>query len=243
MTWRIGKTIVGLIWSCSLVIMLPWAIFYKLKTELIRTQLFHFCEQVWPVDNGASVFLLVVFMACYVVPLILIMICYFMIAIKVSTRNAPGISRYNNVIQKSKVKVIKMLVLIVFLFAFSWLPLYVIFIIFSFNPPPEKSSTADVMVNILTPIAQWLAISNSCMNPILYCYYSKTIRTRTVALCVCSDSFELQRRQSRFSSTKLMSVDYSNGQLTLRLNKRRFETIKFVHQTNGNYDCESTFYD
>ncbi|KAH3863388.1 hypothetical protein DPMN_026373 [Dreissena polymorpha] len=107
MTWRIARTIVFLIWTCSLCIMIPWALFYKVQTDIISTQLFYFCVQDWPVENGASVFLLVVFIACYALPLVFIMVCYFMIAIKVSTRNAPGIFRYNNIIQKSKVKVIK----------------------------------------------------------------------------------------------------------------------------------------
>ncbi|WAQ96668.1 SIFAR-like protein, partial [Mya arenaria] len=243
MTWTIGKVIVCVIWLFSLCIMTPWALFYKLKAEVIQTQEFSFCYQEWPVENGESVFLLIVFISCYVIPLVLIIGCYFMIALRVSTRNAPGIFRYNNVIQKSKVKVIKMLVLIVLLFAISWLPLYIIFLVFAFNPPDPHSKTADILINVCVPIAQWLGNSNSCMNPIIYCFYSKTIRKRTVAMLSCSRNIEVRRRQSRYSSTRLMSVDYTNGQITLRLNKRRCESINFLPPKNGNYICESTFYD
>ncbi|KAH3863405.1 hypothetical protein DPMN_026392 [Dreissena polymorpha] len=31
MTWRIARTIVFLIWTCSLCIMIPWALFYKMS--------------------------------------------------------------------------------------------------------------------------------------------------------------------------------------------------------------------
>ena len=136
-----------------------------------------------------------------------------------------------------------MLVLIVLLFAVSWLPLYIIFLIFAFNPPDPHSKIADILINVCVPIAQWLGNSNSCMNPIIYCFYSKTIRKRTVAMLSCSRNLEFRRRQSRYSSTRLMSVDYSNGQITLRLNKRRCESINFLSPANANHICESTFYD
>lgn len=133
-----------------------------------------------------------------------------------------------------------MLVLIVFLFGISWLPLYIIFLILQFSPPDPHSRQADVMVNILAPIAHWMGMSNSGMNPIIYCFFSKTIRKRTVAMLACSAVTSIRRPQSRFSSTKQMSVDYSNGQITLRLNKRRCESKK---KLNGHSYCESTFYD
>jgi len=242
MTWRTGKILVLLVWTLSGIIMLPWAVFYTLTPQTIHSQLFYLCIQQWPVRNGETIFLLVVFITCYIVPLLLIIVCYAMIALRVSTRNAPGIFRYNNIIQKSKVKVIKMLALIVLLFAISWLPLYIIFLVMSFSPP-QDSRTADIILNICVPIAQWLSNSNSCMNPIIYCFYSKTIRKRTIAMLSCSKKTDFRRRQSHYSSTKLMSVDYSNGQITLHLNKRRYETINFLPPGNGKFVSESTFYD
>lgn len=242
MTWRIGKIIVLLIWIISLGIMSPWLVYYKQIKEFHRQQVFYFCIQDWPVKNGESVFFLIVFIICYVVPLVLIICCYFMIALRVSTRNAPGIFRYSNVIQKSKMRVIKMLALIVFLFGISWLPLYVIFLILQFNPPDPQSYQADLLINTFAPIAHWLGMSNSGMNPMIYCFFSKTIRKRTVAMLACSTVTTIRRPQSRFSSTKLMSVDYSNGQITLRLNKRRCDS-NFIRKGNGHFICESTFYD
>lgn len=239
MTWRIGKIIVFLVWLMSLSIMSPWLLYYKQIHEYHKQQLFYFCIQDWPIENGESVFFLVVFIICYVAPLLLIIGCYSMIALRVSTRNAPGIFRYSNIIQKSKVRVIKMLALIVFLFGVSWLPLYVIFLILQFSPPDPHSEQADLLINTLAPIAHWLGMSNSGMNPLIYCFFSKTIRKRTVAMLACSTVNTFRRHQSRFSSTRFMSVDYSNGQISLRLNKR----TNLIRKGNGHFICESTFYD
>jgi len=232
-----------LVWVMSLSIMSPWLFYYKQIHEYHKQQLFYFCVQDWPIKNGESVFFLVVFIICYVVPLVMIIGCYSMIALRVSTRNAPGIFRYSNIIQKSKVRVIKMLALIVVLFGLSWLPLYAIFLILQFNPPDPHSRQLDLLVNVFAPIAHWLGMSNSGMNPIIYCFFSKTIRKRTVAMLACSTATNLHRPHRHFSSTKLMSsVDYTNGQITLRLNKPQLKS-NILRKGHGHFICESTFYD
>ena len=223
-------------------IMIPWLLYYKQEVYISNHQVFYFCVQEWPNNKGEINFLLVIFIVCYVVPLFMIIVCYCLIAIRVWTRNAPGIFRYNNVIQKSKVRVIKMLALVVFLFGISWLPLYVLnFVWHSFSPLDLASQKAEILINICFPIAQWLGMSNSGINPIIYCFFSKAIRKRVVAMLACSKLPDFPRRQSRFSSTRFMSVDYTNGQITLRLNKR--QPNRCLKQCNGNLLCESMFYD
>lgn len=248
MTWKIGKIIVILIWVLSFSIMIPWLIYFEQRTHFQNHQMFYICVQEWPDENGEPIFYLVILIICYILPLFLITLCYSLIGMRVSTRKAPGIFRYSNVIQKSKVKVIKMLALIVFLFGISWLPLYTIFMILYFDPPDYDTTLAEFLINTCVPIAQWLAYSNSGINPIIYCFFSKAIRKRIVAMIACSRTEGIQRRQSRlFSSTRLMSVDYySNGNIVLRLNKRRAEANCMRPcngEGNGNVPRESTFYD
>jgi hypothetical protein len=78
-------------------------------------------------------------------------------------------------IHRSKVKVIKMLMVVIILFACSWLPLYAIFTRIKLggplSPGPEES-----LVHALLPVAQWLGASNSCINPILYAFFNKKFR-------------------------------------------------------------------
>ncbi|KAL4240176.1 hypothetical protein ACF0H5_000970 [Mactra antiquata] len=242
MTWKMGKILVTLIWLLSCCMLMPWLIYFKQKPVYEnKNLLLYLCIEEWPVENGDKIFLLFIFIVCYIVPLVLITACYVMIAMRVCTRNAPGIYHYNNVIEKSKVKVIKMLALIVFMFGISWLPLYTVFIILSFDTQSDNW-LRNFLINNLVPVAQWLAHSNSAINPVIYCFFSRTIRKRIVSMLVCTKPPNPGRKQSRFSSTRLMSVDYSNGQIILRLNKRRAAESN-SNPSNNNLLVESTFYD
>ena len=239
MTWKIAKIILVFIWLFSLSLMLPWLLYYQEQKADTAYQVFYICVQVWPYPNGERTFFLVVVTMCYIIPLTLIIVCYFMIAVRVWNRNAPGIFRYSKVIQKSKVKVVKMFVMVVVVFTLSWLPLYTCFILLYFDPPVEESTEESFLLNIAVPISQWLGQANSGMNPIIYCFFSKAIRKRTIKLLSCaSRSSDIPRRQSRYTSSRFMSVDYTNGQITLKLNRRKTSSTRC---SNG--FCDSTFYD
>uniref|UniRef100_A0A182TBN2 G-protein coupled receptors family 1 profile domain-containing protein n=1 Tax=Anopheles maculatus TaxID=74869 RepID=A0A182TBN2_9DIPT len=82
--------------------------------------------------------------------------------------------------QKSKIKVVKMLVVVVILFVLSWLPLYVIFARIKLGGALESSE--EELLQIATPIAQWLGASNSCINPILYAFFNKKYRKGFAAI-------------------------------------------------------------
>ena len=127
-------------------------------------------------------FLCVVFVTCYLVPLCFISICYAMIAIKVWRRSVGGIrgSKAERNIQRSKIRIVRMLIVVAVLFALSWLPLYSIRLKYLYAPPDagyEKN-----ILKILKPIAQWLGSANSCVNPFVYCYFSVPFRRSIIAV-------------------------------------------------------------
>ena len=72
-------------------------------------------------------------------------------------------------------KVIKMLLLVVVLFAMSWLPLYALFARLKLGSHPI-SEWEDQLIRTIAPMAQWLGSSNSCINPILYAFFNKKYR-------------------------------------------------------------------
>lgn len=243
MTWKVAKIILVFIWIYSFCLVIPWLLYYRLEKYETRHQVFYICLQDWPIENGKRNFFLLLVAVCYIIPLTLIILCYLMIALRVWNRNAPGIFRYSKVIQKSKVKVVKMFVIVVVLFALSWLPLYTCFMVLYFDPPEQLSDANSFLLDIAVPIAQWLGQANSGMNPVIYCFFSKAIRKRTISLLSCSSrsSSDIPHRQSRFSSSRCMSVDYANGQITLKLNRRKDSSVRSTRCTNTL--CESTFYD
>ncbi|XP_062126328.1 neuropeptide SIFamide receptor [Drosophila sulfurigaster albostrigata] len=180
MTKRRARIMIIGIWVIALVTTIPWLLFFDLvpaeevfSDALVSTytQPQYLCQEVWPPGtDGNLYFLLANLVACYLLPMSLITLCYVLIWIKVSTRSIPGEmskdAQMDRMQQKSKVKVIKMLVAVVILFVLSWLPLYVIFARIKFGS--DISQEEFEILKKVMPVAQWLGSSNSCINPILY---------------------------------------------------------------------------
>lgn len=139
------------------------------------------CMEQWPTPNSGNIYFVVAHLVmCYLFPLTLISVCYLLIWRRVCRRTLPGEPHPHGgimdlMIQRSKVKVIKMLLVVVVTFALSWLPLYVLFTRIKFGGP-YSSETEETIIHSLLPIAQWLGASNSCINPILYAFFNRKFR-------------------------------------------------------------------
>lgn len=184
-TKRMAKVILLFIWILALLLMMPWALYYRLIEYRTNVQAFDLCFEAFPERIHQQAFFLgVIFLMCYALPLIFIVACYSMIGYRVWHRDAPGITSSRGVIEKSKIRVIKMLVVVVLLFMFSWMPLYSLRLkaLFSQTDSEESSIIRDVAF----PFAQWLGTSNSCMNPLVYCLFSQKIRSRIRVMLCCS---------------------------------------------------------
>lgn len=135
------------------------------------------CLEVWPTNYSGNVYFIVAnLLMCYLLPLVVITVCYLLIWRRVFLRQPPGELQQSTdkIIQKSKVKVVKMLMMVIILFAFSWLPLYIIFTRIKLGGP--LAATEEWAIFMILPFAQWLGASNSCINPILYAYFNKKFR-------------------------------------------------------------------
>lgn len=60
---------------------------------------------------------------------------------------------------------VKMLVVVIIIFVVSWMPLYIIFARLKLGS--ELAPWESNFLQYMTPIAQWMGSSNSCINPIL----------------------------------------------------------------------------
>lgn len=73
---------------------------------------------------------------------------------------------------KSKRRVVKMMVVVVVIFAVCWLPFQIYFIVTSYYPElTDQPYIQDVYLAIY-----WLAMSNSMYNPIIYCWMNSRFR-------------------------------------------------------------------
>jgi len=113
------------------------------------------CQEVWPDEFLPDLYFLVVNLGFqYLVPLSIIFIFYFLLLLKIWRRKVPvfhsvarretstdTVDQWNaRIVEQSKVKVLKMLIVIVSLFALSWLPLYLIFLHLKFGHYDENST-------------------------------------------------------------------------------------------------------
>jgi len=63
------------------------------------------------------------------------------------------------------VQIVKMMILIVVVFAVCWLPQHVYFVVVSLHP----DVTQHASIQHVYLVCYWLAMSNAMYNPIIYC--------------------------------------------------------------------------
>ncbi|ESO88967.1 hypothetical protein LOTGIDRAFT_106319 [Lottia gigantea] len=224
-TTRTARVTVVTIWLFSCLLLLPWAIFYEEYEHRTSRQVLKMCHQLWPdFEAQRAYFMGAIFIGCYVLPLTVVLLCYIFIGLRVWNRHAPGVAKDNVTIRRSKIKVVKMLAVMVLLFTFSWMPLHVIFIKLYYDPPIDQASQHFIW-NVAIPISQWLELSNSGINPIIYCFFSKNFRRGFKNVLTCFTSSTKRQRSRGFSSgvTKYMTIEYTNGNVTISFRKEQKE--------------------
>ena len=128
---------------------------------------------------------------------------------KVRLQPVGGINRVQTM------KIIKMLSIVVINFCICWLPLFTIFNVIKFSPnylafeynatttstdanPESDDESLMRVILFLVPFAQLLGSANSCVNPWIYCFYSKRYRRgfKKVFLCPSMRSASVGRPPS-----------------------------------------------
>ncbi|XP_077200323.1 G-protein coupled receptor 83 [Paroedura picta] len=168
-----GLVSIGVIWILATCFSLPHAIYQKLFT-------FEYSEDVTrslclpdfpePADLFWKYLDLATFLLLYLLPLVIILVTYVSVAKKLWLRNAVGnvtVEQYFT-LQRKKKTTIKMLVLVVVIFAVCWFPLncYVVLL----------SSQVICSNNTLYFAFHWLAMSSACYNPFIYCWLNENFR-------------------------------------------------------------------
>ncbi|ELU16809.1 hypothetical protein CAPTEDRAFT_225192 [Capitella teleta] len=178
--------LIAIIWLVPVCIQVPWAVFYRLEQFPVPdTEHIHrICYAKFPskqIEKGF--FVGGVFLTCYIAPLCVIIIFYSLIGVRVWRRTVSGIkgSKAERNINRAKIRVVRMLIVVAVVFAFFWMPLYATRIHVMFAPKMEEEQLSLVK-NTIVPIAQWLGAATSCVNPFIYCYFSLQFRKSIVAM-------------------------------------------------------------
>lgn len=179
-----ARAIIVLIWIMAVCSAVPYLVYFETKVVYEDLPELRVCVEDWPNRQAERLYFLIAHLLfCYLLPLSLIILFYVLIWFKVANRNIPGDTRdaaIHEMQQRSKVKVIKMLVVVVIIFSLSWLPLYTIFARIKLGD--ELGEDEGAVLAIIAPISQWLGSSNSCINPILYAFFNKKYRNGFLAI-------------------------------------------------------------
>uniref|UniRef100_A0A8C8VHX3 G-protein coupled receptor 83 n=1 Tax=Pelusios castaneus TaxID=367368 RepID=A0A8C8VHX3_9SAUR len=174
-----GALSIAIIWLMAACFSLPHAIYQKLfqynyREATVRSLCLpdfpEPAELVWKYLDLST------FLLLYLLPLLIITITYTRLAKKLWLRNAIGDITTQQYIthHRNKKKSIKMLALVVVVFAVCWFPLncYVVLI----------SSLGIKTKNSLYFALHWFAMSSTCYNPFIYCWLNESFRSEIKSL-------------------------------------------------------------
>ncbi|XP_054852422.1 G-protein coupled receptor 83-like [Eublepharis macularius] len=174
-----GALSISGIWGLAACFSLPHAIYQKLfqynyrEATVRRLCLPNFpepAELVWKYLDLST------FLLLYLLPLLIITVTYARLAKKLWLRNAIGDITTPQYIahRKSKKKSIKMLVLVVVVFAVCWFPLHCYVLLISSLGIKTKNSLYFAL--------HCFAMSSTCYNPFIYCWLNEGFRSELKSL-------------------------------------------------------------
>ena len=153
-----------------------------------------FCYEVWaaPFDSDESPksYTIVLFVAFYVIPLVTMSILYGILIWKLWIRKVPGQHSLENQkrADKSKKKVLKMLMTVVALFAVCWLPVYIMQFLSFFAPKV-------CIPHYVVFIGYFFGHLNSAINPCVYAIFNVNFRRGFIDILKtlqCRPHFKIQ---------------------------------------------------
>ncbi|XP_030558758.1 tachykinin-like peptides receptor 99D [Drosophila novamexicana] len=180
MSKRRNLAIAALIWLSSTLISCPMLLFFRTEEVPVtmenKTRIVCFPE--WP-DGQTNhskqehIYNILILILTYFLPIISMTVTYSRVGIELWGSKTIGEytpRQTENV--RSKRRVVKMMIVVVLIFGFCWLPFHTYFIVTSCYP----AITEAPFIQELYLVIYWLAMSNSMYNPIIYCWMNSRFR-------------------------------------------------------------------
>ncbi|XP_071039784.1 RYamide receptor isoform X2 [Parasteatoda tepidariorum] len=178
MTKLQAKLIIVLVWFVALLTPLPTALMSKLDQpqEWIERNLTdrYTCMEDWESNTHRYHYSMALMVLQYFFPLAVLIYTYTRIAVVVWGKRAPGEAQdaRDQKLAASKRKMIKMMIVCVFVFTLCWLPFNSLMVIG--DQYPELYNLPNIMY--LWFACHWLAMSHACYNPAIYCWMNEKYR-------------------------------------------------------------------
>ncbi|KAG7272097.1 hypothetical protein CRUP_008277 [Coryphaenoides rupestris] len=161
---RVAKVVNVTVWVLSFLVVLPVVIFANIQ------QPGGTCNIAWPppADIWRAAFIIYTSTVGFFCPLLIICLCYVLIVFKIRSLGKK-VHATSSKRKKSERKVTRMVVIVVAVFVFCWLPFYALNIVnLLVTLPPEYQGLYYFVVV--------LGYANSCANPIVYGFLSDNFK-------------------------------------------------------------------
>ncbi|RWS30812.1 putative G-protein coupled receptor 83-like protein, partial [Leptotrombidium deliense] len=171
---------VGAIWILGISLASVQLIHSKAEEIVYKNVSYYDCHEVWPNQFIEKLYTMAIFVITFALPMLVLSFTYASIGWKMFRHTSPGnadaLRDEAQLMQKTKV--VKMLATVVFLFAICWLPLQTFLILHWFRVDfiDTSSDQGFTAYMIIFFVCHWLAMANSCVNPIVYCFMSENFR-------------------------------------------------------------------
>lgn len=133
------------------------------------------CLETWEGnDRGRYAYSVIIMVLHYFAPMLVMMFCYTTIRYHIWLKHNQKDDHNSRRLQlaSAKQKMIRMMVTVVIFYALCWLPFHVTTLVGDQNPEIYNQS----FMPVLWLLFHWLAMSNSCYNPIIYIWMSPKFR-------------------------------------------------------------------
>ncbi|XP_077999609.1 prolactin-releasing peptide receptor-like [Glandiceps talaboti] len=218
------KHVICIIWVVSICLSIVQlvsarSIPYDLNEDYdIEGDTVYFCGE-WldpKTAGGYEVFVLII---TYIIPLCILTYTYVNIGKRLWGRTLPGnIDRNRDLAHlKAKRKTIKMLVIVVLMFALCWLPLHVINVVMRIYPDIYVLEETQGTIRILHASFLWLACANSFVNPFVYVFINETFQTDLKRLLKCQGIRKWRRKHGSIMSASSRGNRSSTSSTRTRL--------------------------
>jgi heme/copper-type cytochrome/quinol oxidase subunit 2 len=175
----VSKVVSLAAWSVSALLMVPILMYASTGEKDSENS----CNILWPETEaiaGQTAFTLYSFILGFAIPLILIFCFYFLVIRKLQTVGPKHKSKEK---KKSHRKVTRLVLTVITVYVFCWLPYWITQMTLIFTPPNHCQSKVSITIFLL---AACLSYSNSAMNPILYAFLSDNFKKSFLKACTCA---------------------------------------------------------
>ncbi|XP_064620038.1 neuropeptide Y receptor type 2-like isoform X1 [Lineus longissimus] len=216
---QIAKIAIAITWTFAILSGLPTLFFNKvilIQDEMHPGRMKDFCDNIWP-EVFRKMYTIYLVVLQYILPLSVILCAYIRVGCRVWGSKSPGfaVDSRDRIINRNKRKVIKMLIVVVALFALCWLPLQAYHLLAEIDERVNQYK----YINIIWFCSNWLAMSNSCYNPFIYGLLSEKYKRafrQLFAQCFCHPCFGDKHCDSDENNRKSTS-SHTTSESTIRI--------------------------